>query len=79
MYESPEHGLVPLLKDVPGRSMIEMHEGNFEHNSKGCILVGKSRVDIDGDGVDDISLSKDTLKALNAVLKDCQDIWITIT
>lgn len=64
MYQSPEHGLIPLLNNVPGRSMIEMHEGNWEFNSKGCILVGKARADIDGDGYDDITASKDTLKQL---------------
>src|SRR4051812_9800604 len=38
LYKSPEHGIVPLIEGVPGRSMIEIHEGNFEHNSKGCVL-----------------------------------------
>jgi Family of unknown function (DUF5675) len=31
---------VPLLVDVPGRSMIEMHWGTFPQNYEGCIGVG---------------------------------------
>ena len=77
LYNSPEHGVVPLLNDVPNRSMIEMHEGNFEENSKGCILVGKDRTTIMGK--DAISNSKDTLKELMTVLnKNYKDISITI-
>lgn len=64
LYDSPEHGRVPLLHDVINRTMIEIHEGNFEHNSKGCILVGQSRQDIDKDGFDDITNSKATLKQM---------------
>jgi hypothetical protein len=76
LYQSPEHGLVPLLNDVPGRSMIEIHEGNWESDSKGCILVGKDRRSIEGkDGID---LSKDTLTQLMSVLNGCDDITVTI-
>lgn len=80
IYDSPEHGNIPLLLHVPGRSMIEIHEGNFEYNSKGCILVGKSRTDIDGDGYDDIGQSRDTLKQLVKLIKDSQDpVYISIS
>jgi hypothetical protein len=70
LYTSPKHGLIPLLNNVLGRSMIEIHEGNYEHDSKGCILVGKARADIDGDGYDDITASKDTLKQLVKLIQD---------
>lgn len=76
IYTSPEHGEVPLLHDVPNRSMIEMHEGNFEHNSKGCILVGKNRAVIEGqDGIAD---TQDTKKALVDVIKKYDEVTITI-
>lgn len=67
LYTSPVHGLVPLLQGIHGRDMIEMHEGNFEYNSKGCILVGKSRGIIEG--VDGITASRDTLKQLVQLLQ----------
>jgi hypothetical protein len=44
LYNSPRLGrVVPLLNDVPGRSMIEMHWGNFASNYEGCIGLGETR------------------------------------
>ena len=41
IYASPHFGReVPLLEDVPNRSEIEMHFGNYPTDSRGCILVG---------------------------------------
>jgi len=42
IYESPRHGMVPLLHDVPGFSMVEIHKGNFPKDSLGCLLIGTS-------------------------------------
>lgn len=48
VYDSPHAGHpVPLLQDVPGRTEIEIHCGNYPCDSKGCILVGEM-VDIEG-------------------------------
>ena len=49
-YRSPKFKDVYLLQDVPGRSAILIHAGNFagdiDHNfrtnSQGCILLGQS-------------------------------------
>lgn len=42
VYISPTHNYkVLLLHDVPNRSMIEVHRGNWPKDSKGCILVGR--------------------------------------
>lgn len=78
LYNSPQHGLVPLLNNVPGRSMIEIHAGNWENNSKGCILVGAKRDSLDPTMID---TSKDTLKQLMTVLqaKKYDDISIVIS
>lgn len=72
LYQSPTHGLVPLLHGVPGRDMIEIHEGNYEWNSKGCILVGAKRVGTT------IETSRATLKTLVDKMKPIDDIWINI-
>jgi hypothetical protein len=32
--------LLPLLDNVPGRSAIRIHGGNWPRDSEGCILVG---------------------------------------
>lgn len=40
LYASPTKGQVWITQDVPGRSDIEIHAGNDENDSLGCILVG---------------------------------------
>jgi Steigviridae/Suoliviridae L,D-carboxypeptidase/transpeptidase len=47
---SPKHNcIVPLLINVPGRSGIEIHCGNFVTDTLGCILVGLRDIDSKGD------------------------------
>jgi len=77
LYQSPEHGLIPLLHGVSAREFIEIHEGNWEHDSKGCILVGACRDAIDTTMID---TSKTTLKQLvNILQKTSEPISITVT
>ena len=44
-YASPKHGgqEVPLLHDVPGFNMVEIHTGNTEADTEGCLLFGLRR------------------------------------
>lgn len=52
------------IQDVPGRSFVLIHIGNFYTQTKGCILVGKKLVDINSDGYKDVTNSKTTLHKL---------------
>ena len=36
---------IPILRDVPGRSEILIHPGNFPEDTRGCILVGDAKAD----------------------------------
>lgn len=41
-YLSPKFKeFLPLLEDVPNFEAVEIHVGNYPHNTSGCILVGK--------------------------------------
>jgi hypothetical protein len=66
-YDSPKHGDVLLLLDVKGRSMIEIHAGNYTRQIEGCILVGDSIKYLDADQIPDVTNSKATLSKLLAV------------
>lgn len=70
-HQSPGFGDCYLVKDVPGRSDILFHEGNFYRDTLGCILVGQfNDIDIDGDGYLDIHNSKKTFKKFKEVCGD---------
>jgi hypothetical protein len=55
---------------VKGRSFILIHQANFVRQLRGCIAVGKSHTDIDGDGLKDVTSSKDTMKKLLGILPE---------
>ena len=46
LYQSPKHGLVPLLHDVPGFTYIEIHKANEADELLGCIAVGRDRTEV---------------------------------
>lgn len=64
--KSPSNGDVIELKNVEGRSYIQIHSGNYTSQILGCILVGDSIRDINGDSIPDVTNSKNTLKKLLA-------------
>lgn len=53
-----------ILEDVKGRSYILIHFGNYFKDTRGCILVGNSFTDINGDGYRDVTSSKKTIKRI---------------
>jgi len=63
-HDSPAHGNTLWIKGVPGRSEILIHAGNYVSDTAGCILVGDTPKDLDGDGLIDVPRSQDTLDGL---------------
>ena len=61
---SPKYGEHFHLIDVPGRQWILIHPANYVSQLLGCIAVGKSHRDINGDGRKDLTSSVDTMKML---------------
>jgi hypothetical protein len=65
--------LLPLIVDVPGFEGIRIHPGNTNHDTEGCILVGKTR------GADFVGKSRKAFAALLAKMKLAKEITITIS
>jgi len=56
------------ILDVPNRSYILIHSANYSRQLLGCIAVGHAHIDIDGDGLKDVTSSKATMQRLNEIL-----------
>ena len=67
---SPKFGNCFHVQDVPGRSAILIHKGNYTKDTRGCILVGMNHIDIDSDGMKDVS---DSATAMNKLLTTITD------
>jgi len=69
--------LQPDGSEVPGRSWILIHIGNFKADIKGCILVGRTFVDLNADDYADVTASGATLERLLELAPDGFDFEIT--
>lgn len=58
-----------IIRGTGKRSYILIHRGAFRRDTRGCILVGRYFVDLDGDGQMDISNSKAVLELLTKYIK----------
>ena len=73
---SPKFGKSLYIENVPDRSEILIHRGNYHTDTKGCILVGEDHTDIDNDGHKDVVNSKQTMDELYDILRE--PIYINI-
>ena len=69
-HHSPSHGDVLKIHDVPDRSHILIHAGNFTRNTQGCILIGDGIKHLDHDNIPDVTNSKKTLVKLLASVSE---------
>lgn len=63
---------LPLLLDVPGFEGVRIHSGNTNHDTEGCILVGKSR------NKDYIGQSRKAFDKLFKKMQKAKDITLII-
>ena len=77
-HTSPRFGKSLWLQDVPNRSEILIHRGNFYTDILGCILIGKDLADINKDGVIDVTQSVKAINELMSYLNDLDAIMIEI-
>ena len=67
---SPKYGDHFHILNVEDRSYILIHIGNYRRDTRGCLLPGQSVIDIDGDGLKDVTSSGPTMRMLNRLLPD---------
>ena len=77
-HNSPKFGKSLWLQDVPNRSEILVHKGNYHFDILGCILIGRFLKDINNDGLIDVIESGKAIKELLSYLKDMDGIMIEI-
>lgn len=73
---SYRHGQCFELQNVLGRDNILIHKGNFNADTKGCILIGHGFKDINFDEELDLLHSKMAMQQLLAILKTTTTIEI---
>ena len=69
----PVDVFLPLLLEVPNFTGIRIHSGNDDHDTEGCILVGRSR------GRDWIGDSRAALADLVPLIRAAGELWLTIS
>lgn len=57
------------LKGVPNRSECKFHSANYWYQLNGCIALGQKLKDLNADGYNDVTNSRNTMKAFHNALK----------
>lgn len=63
-HKSKKFGDSFWVLNVPGRSEILWHYGNYKNDTLGCILPGRNLVDLNSDGNVDVTSSRVTMRSL---------------
>lgn len=58
------------ITNVPNRTYILIHTGNYSSQILGCVLVGDKHIDMNKDGLLDVANSGATLRKLYEILPD---------
>lgn len=57
------------LKGVPNRAECKFHASNYWYQLNGCIALGQKLKDLNNDGYNDITNSRNTMRAFHTALK----------
>lgn len=69
-HHSPTFGKCFWVQDVPGRSEILIHVGNYHKDTLGCILPGMDLQELNGDKNIDVTSSRKAVAELLELLPD---------
>ena len=75
---SEKYGNHFKIENVPNRSDILIHVGNYPSDTHGCILIGNDTRDINADGKNEVVNSKFAMRRLLNLLKYQKDIELVI-
>lgn len=75
-HVSPRHGKCFAVLNVPGRTDILIHKGNYTTDTLGCILPGAGFCDLNNDGNIDVFDSTKTMDQLLGLLPDKFKLYI---
>jgi hypothetical protein len=76
-HNSPKFGETFWVKDVPGRSAILIHPGNYYYHTLGCILTGMDQKDMNKDGlIDNVSSTKAMEKLLEYDITELEVVTV---
>lgn len=67
-YGEHLHILNPDGSEILPRRLCLIHPANFVRQLRGCIAVGKTKADIDGDGLADVASSRIAMKEMLKLL-----------
>lgn len=66
------------LKKVPNRAECKIHPSNYWFQLEGCISLGLKLKDLNGDGYNDVTNSRDTINAFHIALKGDREAKLII-
>lgn len=69
-HEMHDKGWVVRIHDVPDRSGILIHIGNYIRDIEGCILLGLYHSDFDEDGIQNVAYSRVSMETLRYYMKN---------
>ena len=74
---SEKYGWHFHVLDVEDRDYILIHSANYVFQIKGCIAVGLDLMDINGDGLIDVTHSKDAMESLLDLMPEDFEMEVT--
>lgn len=76
-HTSPKFGSCLKVLDVPGRSEILFHAGNYNKDTHGCILPGKQFAELNKDMFLDVVFSTATMQTILKIVPEQFTLTIT--